>query len=163
VTPAVDPALGLVYLGTGNPIPELGGEESGRATISIPPRSSRSTSRPASCAGIIRLTHHDIYEMDLGTPLVLYDAKVKGAAQGIGVMRTDGYLFLLDRADRQAGSAGRGTAGAAERRLKTAPTQPFPVGADQVGPELRRPRTRVPAGFKPGCYFDIDRHRQART
>jgi quinohemoprotein ethanol dehydrogenase len=154
VTPAVDPALGLVYLGTGNPIPELGGEE--RAGDNLYTASVVALDiRTGKLKWHYQLTHHDIYEMDLGTPLVLYDAKYGGKARkGIGVMRTDGYLFLLDRA------SGKPILPVEERpvpqsaRLKTAPTQPFPVGADQVGPNCIE-KGALPAGFKLGCYFDV--------
>jgi alcohol dehydrogenase (cytochrome c) len=154
VTPAVDPALGLVYLGTGNPLPELGGEE-------------RPGDNLYTCAVVAldlqtgklrwyyQTTHHDIFEADLGTPLVLYDAEVAGKPRkAIGVMRTDGYLFLLDRA------TGKPVLPVEERpvpqsgHLKTAPTQPFPVGADQIGPNCVR-KDAVPEGFIPGCYFDV--------
>ena len=155
MTPTVDPALGLVYLGTGNPIPELGGElRAGdnlytAAVVALDLKTGR-------LRWYYQLTHHDIYEMDLGTPLILYDAKTKGVAsrKSIGVMRTDGYLFLLDRA------TGKPVLPVEERpvpqsaRLKTAPTQPFPVGADQVGPNCIE-KGAVPAGFMPGCYFDV--------
>jgi glucose dehydrogenase len=47
-----------------------------------------------------QLTHHDIFDMDVVTPVVLYDTTVDGRARkGIAVLRTDGYLFLLDRVD----------------------------------------------------------------
>ena len=49
-TPAVDPELGLLYFSTGNASPDLDGS-SAPATTSSPPRSSRSTRRPASTAG----------------------------------------------------------------------------------------------------------------
>jgi alcohol dehydrogenase (cytochrome c) len=154
VTPAVDAELGLVYLGTGNPIPELGGEVRAgdnlytAAVVALDIRTGK-------LRWHYQLTHHDIYEMDLGTPLVLYDAKVKGGARkAIGVMRTDGYLFLLDR------KTGKPVLPVEERpvpqsaRMKTAPTQPFPVGADQFGPNCVA-KDVVPAGFQPGCYFDV--------
>jgi len=41
----------------------------------------------------------NIWEGDLGTPLVLFDAKKDGKTiPAIAVMRTDGNLFELDRA-----------------------------------------------------------------
>jgi len=153
VTPAIDPALGLVYLGTGNPLPELGGEA--RAGDNLYTASVIALDiETGKLRWYYQLAHHDIYEMDLGTPLILYDAKMKGVPRkAVGVMRTDGYLFLLDRAN------GRPVIPVEERpvqqnaRLKTAPTQPFPVGADQVGPNCVA-KDAVPAGFWPGCYFD---------
>jgi len=154
VTPAVDPALGLVYLGTGNPLPELGGEERGGdnlytcAVVALDLQTGK-------LRWFYQTTHHDIFEADLGTPLVLYDATVAGKPRkAIGVMRTDGYLFLLDRA------TGKPVLPVEERpvpqsaHLKTAPTQPFPVGADQIGPNCVR-KDAVPDGFIPGCYFDV--------
>src|SRR5262249_46041706 len=38
-------------------------------------------------------------------------------------------------------------------RLKTAPTQPFPVGADTLGPNCE-PKEQIPEGFKALCRFD---------
>ena len=47
-----------------------------------------------------QLIRHDIWDMDVPTPMVLYDTTVDGRPRkGIAVMRTDGYLFLLDRVD----------------------------------------------------------------
>jgi alcohol dehydrogenase (cytochrome c) len=154
VTPAVDPALGLVYLGTGNPIPELGGEArvgDNLYTASVVALDIKT----GKLRWHYQLTHHDIYEMDLGTPLVLYDAKVKGGSRkAIGVMRTDGYLFLLDRASGKPVLAVEERPVPQSLRMKTASTQPFPVGADQIGPNCVQ-KDAVPAGFLPGCYFDV--------
>lgn len=151
MNPAVDPALGLVYLGTGNPIPELGGEERAgdnlytAAVVALDVKTGK-------LRWYYQTTHHDIYEMDLGTPLVLYDA-AKGR-KGIGVMRTDGYLFLLDRATGKPLLPVEERSVEQSAHLKSAPTQPFPVGADQIGPNCVT-KDMVPAGFQPGCYFDI--------
>ncbi|HLG87263.1 MAG TPA: PQQ-binding-like beta-propeller repeat protein, partial [Alphaproteobacteria bacterium] len=152
VTPAVDPALGLVYLGTGNAIPELGGEVRAgdnlytAAVVALDIKTGK-------LRWHYQTTHHDIFEQDLGTPLVLYDGDVGGKrVKGLAAMRTDGYLFLLDR------RTGKPIIPIEERpvpqdaKLKTAPTQPFPVGADEVGPNCV-PKDMVPAGFVPGCYF----------
>ena len=74
-----------------------------------------------------------MWEADLAQPMVLYDAVVGlQARKAIAAMRADGYLFLLDRA------TGKPLMPVEERRVprdklgKTAPTQPFPVGADRV-------------------------------
>jgi PQQ-dependent dehydrogenase (methanol/ethanol family) len=154
VNPAVDAALGLVYLGTGNPIPELGGEER--------PGDNLYTAAVVALdlkTGKLRwhyqTTHHDIWEMDLGTPLVLYDAKVKGKVRkAVGAMRTDGYLFLLDAATGKPVLPVEERPVPQDARMKTAPTQPFPVGADEVGPPCVQ-KDVVPPGFQLGCYFDV--------
>jgi alcohol dehydrogenase (cytochrome c) len=154
MTPAVDPALGLVYVGTGNPIPELGGEArpgDNLYTASVVAL-DLATGR---LRWVYQTTHHDIYEQDLGTPMVLYDAEIGGKPRkAIAALRTDGYLFLLDRA------TGKPLLPVEERPVPqdagqaTAPTQPFPVGADQIGPNCV-PKDAVPAGFVAGCYFDV--------
>jgi quinohemoprotein ethanol dehydrogenase len=100
-----------------------------------------------------QLTHHDIFDMDVVTPVVLYDTTVDGRPRkGLAVLRTDGYLFLLDRVD------GSPLLPIEERPVPqdpfqgTFPTQPFPVGGDQVVPNCVEPWL-MPPGFKSGCYF----------
>lgn len=159
MTPAADPDLGLVYLGTGNPIPELGGEV--RAGDNLYTASVVALDlRTGRLRWHYQTTHHDVFEQDLGTPLVLYDAKVDGKARkAVGVMRTDGYLFLLDRVTGKPIQPVEERAVPQDPRQKTAPTQPFPVGADRIGPDCVE-KDMVPAGFALGCYFDpiaIDR------
>ncbi len=153
VNGAVDPALGLVYFGVGNPVPQWGGELRGGNNLytdSVVALDIK-TGKPRWHYQVV---HHDIWEQDLGTPLILFDADAKGKpVKAIAAMRTDGYLFLLDRA------TGKPVFPVEERpvpqnpRLKTAPTQPFPVGADQLGPRCE-PKEQIPPGFKPMCEFD---------
>ncbi len=152
ITPAVDPDLGLVYVGTGNPIPELGG--SVRQGDNLYTSSVLALDiKTGAIKWYYQLTHHDMWEHDLGTSPVLYDAIVGGnTTKAIGIMRTDGRLFLLDRA------TGKPLLPIEERpvpqnaALFTSPTQPFPVG-DQVGPNCVQ-KDMVPPGFEVGCYFD---------
>jgi glucose dehydrogenase/plastocyanin len=153
VTPVADPKLNLVYVGTGNPIPQWAGETRGGDNLYTDTALALDIST-GKLKWHFQAIHHDIWEGDLGTPFVLYDAEKDGKKiPAIGVMRTDGNLFLLDRA------TGKPVFPIEERpvpqnpRLKTAPTQPFPVGADQIGPPCT-PKDLIPAGFKPICYFD---------
>jgi alcohol dehydrogenase (cytochrome c) len=153
VTPVADPKLNLVYVGTGNPIPQWAGETRGGDNLYTDTALALDITT-GKLKWHFQAIHHDIWEGDLGTPFVLYDAKVDGKTRpAIGVMRTDGNLFLLDRA------TGKPVFPIEERpvpqnpRLKTSPTQPFPVGADQIGPACT-PKDLIPAGFKPICYFD---------
>lgn len=153
INPAADPALGLVYVSTGNPIPQWAGETRGGDNLYTDTALAIDIAT-GKVKWHYQVVHHDIWEADIGTPLVLYDAKKDGkTVKSIGVMRTDGNLFLLDRA------TGKPVFPVEERpvpqnpRLKTAPTQPYPVGADQIGPPCT-PKELIPAGFKPICYFD---------
>jgi PQQ-dependent dehydrogenase (methanol/ethanol family) len=152
VTGAVDKELGLVYFGTGNPIPQWGGEL--RAGDNLYSDTVLALDiKTGKLRWHYQVVHHDIWEQDLGTPLVLYDAAVDGKPRkALAAMRTDGSLFLLDRA------TGKPVLPVEERPVpqnahqKTAPTQPFPVG-DSLSDNCVDPAT-IPAGFKPLCKFD---------
>jgi len=70
------------------------------------------------------------------------------------VMRTDGYLFQLDRATGTPIFPVEERPVPQDPRQKTAATQPFPRNADRVGPDCT-PAELLPPGFKSGCYFDV--------
>ena len=152
-TPAVDPRLGLVYFGVGDPVPQWGGE--------VRPGDNLYTDsvvaldlRTGKLAWHFQAVHHDIWDSDLGTPLVLFDMEKAGRKRpAIAIMRTDGYLFLLDRRN------GKPLLPVVEKRvphdpaLKMSPTQPFPVGTDPVGPRCVEAEL-APPGFQRKCYYD---------
>lgn len=153
VNPSVDPDLGLVYFGTSNAAPQYGGE--------VRPGDNLFTATAVAVdlktgkeRWHFQALHHDIWEGDLGAPMMLYDPVIGGQKRkAVGILRTDGELFVLDRA------TGTPLIPVEERpvkqnpRLKTAPTQPYSVGVDKVGPNCVEPEL-IPAGFKPGCYWD---------
>jgi alcohol dehydrogenase (cytochrome c) len=154
VNGAVDPALGLIYYGVGNPVPQWGGELRGGDNLytdSVVALDIK-TGKPRWHYQVV---HHDIWEQDLGTPLVLYDATGKDGKthKAIAAMRTDGMLFLLDRATGKPVFPVEERPVPQDPRLKTAPTQPFSVGADAIGPKCE-PKEQIPPGFKPMCQFD---------
>ena len=153
MVPSVDPDLGMVYFGTSNASPQYGGE--------VRPGNNLYTATAVALdlktgqeKWHFQAVHHDIWEADLGTPMVLYDPVIDGTPRkAIAVLRTDGELFVLDRA------TGKPLIPVEERpvkqnaRLATAPTQPYSVGVDKVGPNCVPPDL-IPPGFKPGCYWD---------
>jgi quinohemoprotein ethanol dehydrogenase len=152
-TPSVDEELGLVYLETGNAVPQWGGE--------LRPGNNLYDNSVVALelkTGKIRwyqqLIHHDIWEHDVSTPLVLYDATIAGQRRKVlAAMRTDGVSFFFDR------ETGKPILPLEERPvkqdtfLKTSPTQPFTKGGDRVGPECVD-KTMIPSGFVAGCYFE---------
>jgi alcohol dehydrogenase (cytochrome c) len=167
---AVDPELGLVYIGTGNANGNPKGVEGQHPTQHPGPHPSHAGDlRPGDAlfnASVValdlktgkprwyfQLVRHDIWDMDVPTPVVLFDTTIGGRPRkGIAVMRTDGYLFLFDRADGSPLLPIEERPVPQDRFQGTTPTQPFPVGGDQVVPNCIEPWL-MPPGFKPGCYF----------
>ena len=152
-TPSVDTDLGLVYLPTGNAVPQYGGEL--RAGNNLFDNSVVALDlKTGKMRWYFQAVHHDIWEHDLSTPLVLYDTTFAGRPRkALAAMRTDGIMFILDR------ETGKPLVPVEERPvrqdafLKTSPTQPFTVGGDRVGPECVE-KDMIPPGFIAGCYFD---------
>ena len=152
-TPSVDADLGLVYLETGNAVPQWGGEI--RAGNNLYDNSVVALDlKTGKLRWYFQAVHHDIWEHDLSTPLVLYDASIGGRTRRVlAAMRTDGEMFYLDR------ETGKPVLPVDERPvaqnafLNTSPTQPFTRGADRVGPECVD-KNMLPPGFIAGCYFD---------
>ena len=101
-----------------------------------------------------QLTHHDLWENDLGTPVVLYDLEMGGRMRkGVAALRKDGFLFLLDR------ETGKPLVPIHERPVeqnaldKTSPTQPYPDG-DSLLPDCQTYwKNRIPAGFALTCWY----------
>ena len=158
VAGAADPALGLVYFVTGNPGPATGGKvRPGDNLYSV------SLIALQMNTGQLRwyrqLVHHDIWESDLSVSPVLFDTKTGGRARkAVAVMRGDGYLFVYDR------STGEPLTPIEERSVPqnpvvfTAPTQPFPRGAESILPPCDSWKNKVPAGFLLGCVYDPPSH-----
>jgi glucose dehydrogenase len=150
---AVDEELGLVFFGTGNAFPQYAGEA--RPGDNLFSASLVAVDlKTGQYRWHFQTVHHEIWEADVSAPPVLYDAVVDGKkVKAIAVARVDGFLFMLDRA------TGKPVFPVEERPVKqsrqnmTARTQPFPVGADKLGPGCVEP-DMVPAGFVLGCWWD---------
>jgi quinohemoprotein ethanol dehydrogenase len=152
-TPSVDAELGLVYLETGNAVPQWGGElRAGNnlfnnSVVALDLKTGRMRWHFQSI-------HHDIWEHDLSTPLVLYDATIGGRTRKVLMaMRTDGMSFFLDRETGQPILPIDERPVKQDASLKTSATQPFTRGVDRVGPACVDAKT-IPSGFVAGCYFD---------
>jgi len=127
-TPAVDPELGLLYFGTGNPGPDYNGlVRKGDNLFSV------STVALEVKTGKYRWhfqhVHHDIWDYDVATPPVLFDLAVNGQLRrGIAQPSKTGWVYILDRV------TGKPLVGIDERdvpqepRQITAATQPYPRG-----------------------------------
>lgn len=127
-TPAVDPELNMLYLSTGNASPDLNG--SGRpgenlfaaSIVAIDPETGKHKWH-------FQQVHHDIWDYDAPSPVVLWDAEVDGEeVKGISQPGKTGWLYMLDR------ETGEPVHGIVERKVPqdkrqqaTWPTQPYPL------------------------------------
>jgi quinohemoprotein ethanol dehydrogenase len=127
-TPAVDPELGLLYFGTGNPGPDYNGlVRKGDNLFSV------STVAVDVKTGKYRWhfqhVHHDIWDYDVATPPVLFDLTVNGRLlKGIAQPSKTGWVYILDRATGKPLIGVDERAVPQEHRQGTAATQPYPRG-----------------------------------
>jgi len=127
-TPAIDPALGLIYFSTGNAGPDYGGGK--RAGDNLFTASIVALDvKTGKYRWHFQQVHHDIWDYDSPNPVVLFDAPYRGQMRhGIAQISKTGWVYLLDRA------TGKPLLGIPERpvpqepRQKTAATQPYPIG-----------------------------------
>jgi quinohemoprotein ethanol dehydrogenase len=149
-TPALDPQLGLVYFATGNCGPDYDGsmrEGDNLFCASIVALNAKT----GQYAWHFQQVHHDIWDYDAASPVVLFDTVIDGQPRkGIAEAGRTGWVYILDRTN------GKPLIGIEERpvpqepRQKTAKTQPYPVG-DATVPQCAQPME----GYeKAGCIFE---------
>lgn len=147
--PVVDTRLGLVYFGTGNASPIKAGER--RVGDNLYTASVIALDiHTGSLRWHYQLVHHDLWEMDVATPLVLYPAATGPA---IAAMRPDGVLFRLDAGTGRALFPVDERAVDQDATSATARTQPMPRAVDSILPECAHFQPFVPAGFVLDCNF----------
>jgi len=149
-TPALDPELGLIYFVTGNCGPDFDG--------------SMREGDNLFCASIVALkaktgeyawhfqeVHHDIWDYDAVSPVVLFDTVINGQPRkGIAEAGKTGWVYILDRTNGKPLIGIEEKAVPQEPRQKTAKTQPYPVG-DAVVPQCAQPFGDYE---KAGCVFE---------
>ncbi len=127
-TPAVDPALGLLYFSTGNPSPDFNG--------SVRPGDNLYTAsivaldaRTGKYRWHFQQVHHDIWDYDAPNPVVLFDATINGAPRkGLAQVGKTGWTYILDRVTGLPLIGIDERAVPQEARQATAATQPYPRG-----------------------------------
>ena len=127
-TPAVDPGLGLIYFSTGNPGPDYNGavrKGDNLFSASIVALDAKT----GTYRWHFQQVHHDIWDFDGPSPVVLFDLQIDGAMRkGIAQASKTGWVYILDRTN------GEPLVGIDERtvpqepRQATSPTQPYPRG-----------------------------------
>jgi alcohol dehydrogenase (cytochrome c) len=127
-TPAVDPELGLIYFSTGNPGPDYNGSlRAGDNLFSV--SIVAIDARTGEYEWHFQQVHHDIWDYDSPSPVVLFDIELNGASRkALAQASKTGWVYILDRIN------GEPLIGIEERpvpqepRQATAATQPYPVG-----------------------------------
>ena len=145
-TPALDPELGLLYFATGNCGPDYDGsirDGDNLFCASI----MAIDAKTGAYAWHFQEVHHDIWDYDAASPVVLFDTVINGQPRkGIAEAGRTGWVYILDRTN------GKPLIGIEEREVpqeplqKTAKTQPFPIG-DNTVPTCATP---LPGYEKPG-------------
>jgi quinohemoprotein ethanol dehydrogenase len=144
-TPAVDPALGLIYFSTGNAGPDFNG--SVRAgdnlfTVSIVALDVKT----GKYRWHFQQVHHDIWDYDSPNPVILFDAPYQGRMRkGIAEVSKTGWVYILDRETGKPLLPIEERPVPQEPRQHTAATQPYVVGDSVVPQEIDIP----PEGFTP--------------
>ena len=154
----VDPALGLVYVGVGNPVP-YNGSVRGKGKELFTESVVALNMNTGQYRWHYQTVHHDIWDYDTAAnPLVAFDLTIKGTERkAIASMGKTGWVYLLDRRN------GQPILGIPEKKVPqspvqhTWPTQPIPVGepfAAQCPPATWK-NWKAPDGkkVKIGCLF----------
>src|SRR5216683_2881114 len=149
-TPALDPELGLVYFAVGNCGPDYDGsmrEGDNLFCASI----LAINAKTGAYAWHFQQVHHDIWDYDSASPVVLFDTVINGQPRkGIAEAGRTGWVYILDRTN------GKPLIGIDEKpvpqdpRQKTAKTQPIPRG-DATVPQCAE---LLPGYEKAGCIFE---------
>ena len=148
------PNWASVYFGTGNGVPQYAGDTRAGDNLYLCSVVALEI-KTGKLRWHYQTIRHDIWEADIAESPVLFDAQIGGRARkAIAAMRTDGYLFMLDR------ETGKPLMQIEERKVPqdarshTVATQPYPVGADPVLPDCGEWRKQpMPSGFELGCFF----------
>jgi quinohemoprotein ethanol dehydrogenase len=143
-TPAVDPELGLLYFSTGNPGPDYNGRlRAGDNLFSV--SIVALDAHTGEYRWHFQQVHHDIWDYDSPSPVVLFDIEIDGAdRRAIAEASKTGWVYILDR------TSGEPLIGIEERevpqepRQATAATQPHPIGDAFIPQSIPIP----PEGFE---------------
>jgi PQQ-dependent dehydrogenase (methanol/ethanol family) len=149
--PAIDESLGLIYVAVGNAGPDTDGRARGGDNLFTASLVALDA-KTGSLKWFFQEVHHDIWDYDNTAAPVLADIAYQGRPRKV-VMHAGktGFLYILDR------TTGKPVVGIAERpvpqepRMKTAATQPIPIG-DSFVPTCPEPGSVAPA-FKSSCIF----------
>ena len=139
--PAVDPKLGLLYFSTGNAGSDwFGGDRPGKnlyaaSIVALDLKTGK-------LKWYFQQVHHDIWDFDSASPVVLFDA---GGHAGHRAGEQDRLALHARPRDRQAALRHHGEAGAAERRAEDLADAADPATTAQFTRTARPPAKDVAA------------------
>lgn len=138
-TPAIDPALGLVYFATANPGPDYTG--SARAGDNLFSSSIVAVDvHTGEYRWHFQQVHHDLWDYDASNPVLLFDAEIAGRLRhGIVEVGKTGFAYILDRETGEPLIGIEERAVPQEPRQATAATQPYPLGEPVVPQHVEIP------------------------
>ena len=151
---AADPALGLVYFGTGNGVPQYAGDERAGTNLYLCSLVALDM-KTGKLKWYYQTIKHDIWEADIAQSPVVFDTQIAGRDRKlVAAMRTDGVLFVVDRVTGKPILPIKDVAVVQDKASHTVATQPYPVGADRMLDDCDTwSKAKIPAGFKLGCFF----------
>jgi PQQ-dependent dehydrogenase (methanol/ethanol family) len=145
---AVDPALGMIYMGTGNAGPDTYGPVRGGDNLFTASVLALDL-KTGAYKWHFQEVRHDIWDYDAASPPVLADITYKGQRRQI-LMHPGktGWLYILDRTNGKPLIGIEDKPVPQEKRMKTARTQPYPIG-DRFVPLCAEPLK----DYERGCLF----------
>jgi quinohemoprotein ethanol dehydrogenase len=125
---AVDPDLGMIYMGTGNAGPDTYGPVRGGDNLFTASVLAVDL-KTGGYKWHFQEVRHDIWDYDAASPPVLAEVTYRGQKRQI-LMHPGktGWLYILDRASGKPLIGIEDKPVPQERRMKTAMTQPYPIG-----------------------------------
>ena len=148
VQPALDPELGLIYVNSGNPWPDYNGSTRGGNnlfTCSVVALDAAT----GSYRWHYQSVHHDLWDFDMPTPLILFDQTYNGEMRhALAAHSKQGWVYILDRVSGKPLIDIEEKPVPQEPRQKTVATQPIPAG-DPTAPQCGEPVK----GYQQGCMF----------
>ncbi len=153
--PAIDPELKLIYFATGNASPNFNGAV--RPGANLYTSSILALRFDGTLAWYYQEVHHDIWDFDASSPVVLFDARVNGEMRkGIAEAGKTGWVYMLDRTNGKPLLAIPERAVPQNANQHTASTQPYPTG-DATVPQCTEPVKNFPGS---PCIFTPFWHQQ---
>jgi PQQ-dependent dehydrogenase (methanol/ethanol family) len=149
--PAIDPELGMIYFSVGNASPDNDGTQRGGNNLFTASVVALDL-KTGAYKWHYQEVHHDLWDYDDEAAPVLADIKFHGQTRKVLIHAgKTGFLYIYDRTN------GKPLIGIEEKpvpqepRMKTAATQPFPIG-DSFVPTCPEPGS-VATGAKSSCIF----------